>query len=225
RQSATINRVSGTATFVPKVEGSFSKIQRIGSSPKDYTWIVWDKSGTKYTYDVSLRASSGGNIGKWYLSKITDKNDNYIRYTYQTKTYGSSTGNLSGGVEMLPWRIEYTLHPDVDITYNTDNLYYTVSFIYAGNRTDAHFNYRYGFKEVNASKLDYIKVTCDKMIPEDARDAPDIYCDYDVEYRFNYGTGAFGKTLLNSITTRNIQKDDSGTVTASEDYTHTFDYY
>src|SRR5690606_32015823 len=36
RQSATINRVSGTATFVPKVEGSFSKIQRIGSSPKEY---------------------------------------------------------------------------------------------------------------------------------------------------------------------------------------------
>src|SRR5690606_24644295 len=46
-----------------------------------------------------------------------------------------------------------------------------------------------------------------------------------VEYHFNYGSGAFGKTLLNSITTRNIQKDDSGTVTTSEDYTHTFDYY
>src|SRR5690606_28763334 len=104
RQSTTINRVSGTATFPPKVEGSFSKIQRIGSNPADYTWIVWDKSGNKYYYGDSdylsnghLKSASTGATGKWYLTKIEDKNGKYIQYGFSSKSYGTNSGNLNGG--------------------------------------------------------------------------------------------------------------------------------
>src|SRR5690606_31642753 len=52
-----------------------------------------------------------------------------------------------------------------------------------------------------------------------------VHCDYDVEYHFNYNSGKFAKLLLNSITTKNIEKDDNGNITSSEEYTHSFDYY
>src|SRR5690606_4833987 len=236
--SSTINRINGTATFVPKVESSFSKIQRIGNNPSTYYWVVWDKSGTKYTY-MSALASSTGKKAKWYLSEIRDKNDNYIQYMYDPITYGTGSGNLVEGVETRISQIFYTLHPDFDAT-NTANtkLYYSVKFIYKDNsRSDANFNYRYGFKEVNASELDYIKVSCDKYGNPNTTSSSSntvkvaveptitVHCDYNVEYHFNYGTGQFGKRLLNGTTTRNIQKDDNGNITATEDYTHTFDYY
>ena len=96
-----VNRVNN-ASFAPKVEGSFSKIERIGNSPTSYYWIVTDKSGTKYYYGQSANsrfASSQGNIAKWMLTKVEDKNGNFMTYNYITKTYNE--GNLAGGKEIL----------------------------------------------------------------------------------------------------------------------------
>lgn len=209
---------SGAKTFFPKVEGSFSKIERYGNSPSTYYWIVWDKSGTKYYYDMPLRASSGSSIGKWYLTRVEDKNGNYTQYSPRLATYPN--GNIGGGVEMILDHIYYTMNQNFGGV--NDRLYYKVSFTYDNNtRTDAHFNYRLGFKEVNAQKLRLIKVSCYNNfdLPDD-----EVHCDHNVEYHFNYSTGKFGKTLLNGITTRNIKKDDGNTV-AQEDYTHNFEYY
>ncbi|KAA5535582.1 RHS repeat-associated core domain-containing protein [Paenimyroides baculatum] len=223
--SAVPNRTGSVKMFYPKVEGSFSKIQRIGSSPSTYTWVVWDKSGTKYQYDMPLRGSSSTNIGKWYLTRVTDKNGNYIQYYPHVETH--PTGNLSGGVEMRLMRIEYTHHQNHPFN-DPEWRIYKVQFEYKKNnyaRPDANFNYRYGFKEVNAGQVDYIKVTCDRH--DDI--ALNKSCNYDVEYHFNYGNGAFGKRLLNSITTKNLQKIDNGNqggaVTGTEEYTHNFEYY
>ena len=209
------------AVFFTKVEGSFSKIQRMGSTPKNYSWVVTDKSGTKYEY-IGFLKSDTGNIAKWYLNKVTDKNGNYMTYSY-------SVNEKNGGKEVLLSSISYNQHPAINLDYNTDDLSYKVTFVYKRigsndyNRKDSNFNYRYGFKEANSSALDYILVTCNKD-----RDNPEryIYCDSEIEYRFNYNTnGTFGKELLTSITTRNKKKNSSGQVTSSEDYTHSFEYY
>ena len=235
RSANLINRVNN-AVFVPKVEGSFSKIQRMGNSPSSYYWVIWDKSGTKYTYINQLAGGTAGRIAKWHLYEVRDKNNNYMTYNYMTETY--SQGNLSGGKEMIPHSIHYTYNDNFYPTPNDEKLNYRVEFIYKdGIRADATFNYRYGFKEVNGMVLDYIRVTCDKKAGEPNQTSSpvktyatvpypvSVHCNYDVEYHFNYGTGRFGKRMLDGITTRNIQKDNAGNITATEDYTHTFDYY
>src|SRR5690606_9541302 len=112
REPQMINRVNN-AVFYPKVEGSFSKIQRIGNSPANYQWIVTDKSGTKYYYGQSANArlaSAQGNIAKWMLERVEDKNGNYMSYSYTTRTYNE--GNLAGGKELLISSIGYTYNDE-----------------------------------------------------------------------------------------------------------------
>lgn len=46
-------RKAGTVRFYPRVEGSFSKIERIGNDPSNYVWCVTDKNGVKYFYGKS----------------------------------------------------------------------------------------------------------------------------------------------------------------------------
>lgn len=207
RATTTMNRVNGTVTFVPKVEGSFSKIQRIGNSPSTYTWVVWEKSGMKYYYGqtASHRLSSGvnsGNIAKWMLNKVEDKNGNYIQYNYTLKTYNE--GNLAGGKELLINQIVYNLHVS-----NSGTVSKTLSFTYdSALREDAGFNLRYGFKEVNASKL--------------LRIGTDERGSHSVSYEFVYKQGRFGKTLLDYIETNNHAINTSS---GTESYKHTFEYY
>jgi|GEM_PF-763781 len=225
RSSTTINRVSN-ATFYPKVEGSFSKIERIGTSPTNYYWLVWDKSGTKYYYGQSANSrlgsgSNSGNIGKWMLEKVEDKNGNYIEYHYFTQTY--SSGNLSEAKEILLASIAYTKHPSINY-YNSQNgrhrEFYVVNFIYenSSSRTDKNFNFRYGFKEANAAKLNKIEVfsTVDLKLRG----------QFEINYLFDYSVGQFGKQLLSSIETVHIKrKEDSQFIEETESYKHQFDYH
>ena len=219
-----IGRISD-ATFYPKIEGSFSKIERIGSDPTNYYWIVWDKSGTKFYYGENNSTGvleDQGKIAKWYLTKVEDKNGNYIQYMYINSTFGNANQTLVGGKEKAISSIEYTKHPSYEPFHlNPDYRIYKVDFWYKNEvRSDATFNYRYGFKEINALQLDYIKVTCDR---ED--DVANDMCDYDIEYHFTYTDGQFGKTLLSGIMTKNIQKDNNGNVIEELDYDHAFEYY
>src|SRR5690606_11400435 len=160
RQPTMVNRVSN-AVFYPKVEGSFSKIERKGTNPQNYYWIVTDKSGTKYYYGQSSNsrfASSQGNIAKWMLERVEDKNGNYMTYGYITKTY--SEGNLAGGKEILVSNINYTFN---DASPNFHDNFHWVHFVYDYNsRTDKSINYRYGFKEVNAALMEEIRVSTPK---------------------------------------------------------------
>ena len=59
---ADVKRTNGAVIFHPRKEGSFSKIERLGNGPAEYTWVVTDKSGTKYYYgkknaDGSMKAA------------------------------------------------------------------------------------------------------------------------------------------------------------------------
>jgi len=216
RNASDILRITN-GVFYPKVEGSFTKIQRLGSGPQDYSWIILDKAGMKYYYGTTAagRFSSGtgsGNIAKWMLQKVEDKNGNYIQYEYTIRSY--SGGNTAGGKEILISAIRYTLHPE---TNGSQTGYHSVNFLYNSNqRSDQTVSYRYGFKEVNAASLDKINVSS-TMYKEGET--------YGVQYKFNYTTGKFGKQLLTSVETKNTRTTPYEGITDTQVYTHTFDYY
>jgi len=242
------------AVFIPKVQSSFSTIVRKGDSPSNYYWEIWDKSGTKYTYGNSyangpsnfhspiLRSdiiSADAKRAKWYLSNVIDKNNNEINYAYETRNVPTS-GTFKDGMEVRVKRIDYNINRDFITNIEENNRGYSVFFNYTnGTRSDAQTNYRYGFKENNTSLLDKIIVSCVKLTdrydihienpnPERyAWTATILPCDTEIEYDFTYNTqGAFAKTLLTKITTKNIRIDMStGLPAETQQYEHQFQYH
>ena len=89
-----IGRVKGSAVFHPRKENSFSKIVRLGDSPAEYTWVVTDKSGTKYYYgmkdaDGNMKGVLMGKnyegkdvIAEWKVVRIEEVHGDWIEYEY-----------------------------------------------------------------------------------------------------------------------------------------------
>ncbi|WP_372472497.1 SpvB/TcaC N-terminal domain-containing protein [Capnocytophaga sp. ARDL2] len=216
REEHHINRTS-PAFFYPKVEGDFSRIERLGTAPNAYSWVVWDKLGTKYYYGTHLNSrmydSATGNISQWFLDKIEDKNGNYISYNYHTKHYESD--HLEGGKEVLLGSIGYTFH--LNLPYGNFNRH-QINFIYSdASRPDATISYRNGFKEVSASVLEKIEVS--------SYDTGRKKSEYGINYLLNHSTGVFSKHLLQSIETQYVKYNAQGGIESSHSYHHAFDYY
>src|SRR5690554_753701 len=263
RSTAVSRNSSGIRLFFPKTESAFSRIERHGGSPSSYTWIVYDKSGTKYTYGgpsnfaytyaffnepageysssilKSHITASDAKRAKWFLSEVRDKNNNIIKYNYKMKN-APSPGVFQDGMEVYLSTIIYNLDADFtpDHTETEKDRNFTVSFLYKNTaRGDAQTNYRYGFKENNSMLLDKINVSCVKFADISHTGIPywdtNVYggrvlpCDNEIEYQFTYNTqGAFAKTLLTKITTKNIKIDMStGLPDETEQYDHEFEYY
>ncbi|MBO4736177.1 MAG: hypothetical protein J5614_07255, partial [Paludibacteraceae bacterium] len=97
RATKQIPRKNGPVTFHPRKEGSFSKIVRLGNSPAEYTWVVTDKSGTKYYYgkknaDGSMKGVLKGKnydgkdvIAEWKLVRVQEFHGDWIEYEYVEK--------------------------------------------------------------------------------------------------------------------------------------------
>ena len=107
---------SGTKTFWRRTESSYDKIERHGTSPQNYYWIVTDKSGTKYYYgtyagyalaDTVLMRDAGGNISHWPLCRVEDADGNYISYHYN-KRRQYDAGGVYLGRQLWLESIEYT---------------------------------------------------------------------------------------------------------------------
>src|SRR5690606_15957163 len=250
RSTAQQTRVTD-AVFVPKVESSFSKIVRKGNSPSNYYWEVWDTSGTKYTYGGSVHPSTtftnsvlkshptdpDAKRAKWYLSKIKDKNNNVINYSYRTKNVPSS-GVFKDGMEIRLESIEYNKNDDFTTSNDEFDRSYLVKFYYKNTtRGDAQINYRYGFKENSTEWLDRIRVSCIKYVdsgvgikdpdPDSTWGGLILPCENEIEYQFTYNSqGAFAKTLLTKITTKNIRIDmATGLPAETQQYDHKFEYH
>ncbi|MBA5630351.1 SpvB/TcaC N-terminal domain-containing protein [Moheibacter lacus] len=198
------SRGSGTKQFYPRKGGSFTKIERMGSSPSTYYWKVtssdgmvsWygaDETGTINTNNVLK--DGNGNIVHWALVKTVDLYNNYVKYTNLVDT--ETSGNLNGGKQIYISNIEY-LAPHSSNKYN-------VSFTRdtSPSRPDKSINGRFGFKQVDAHLLTKIDV---KYGTSQIR-----------SYEFTYKTGIFNKTLLGEI----IEKNESG----AEFYRHKLDYH
>lgn len=210
-RSAPVDRTA-EKTFHPRVEGSFNKIIRHGSSPKDYWWEVTSKNGTKSFYGglpgsgvdkKAVLTDGDGHIAHWALTRSVDTYGNTITYSY-TKVEDTGVRNDEGnvpGYQLYVSNINYT-------GFNGNDGAYDVSFIRdrdlkEDRRTDVTIDARLGFKRVTADLLRKVEV---KFHDTTFR-----------SYEFVYTTGAFEKTLLSKIK----QFDADGALFN----THSFDYF
>ena len=171
---------SDTVRFYPRVEGSFRKIERIGTSPDNYHWMVTDKDGTRHYYGLTNQTTlrdHNRNIAKWMLEKSVDTYGNTVIYNYITK-YDTIPNQLSAKQLCLD-RILYT---GVDGSH--DHGQYIIRFNYV-DKHDKSNSFRYGLEEINNYILDCVEVMFRDTIVR--------------EYYFGYTEGEFGKTLLCKI--------------------------
>jgi len=197
--------------FHPRVEGTFLKIVRHGGDPKSYWWEVTAKDGTREffggdpadgpTADSELTDASG-NIFEWALRQSVDLDGNTINYSYAHVQDPGVAGGTVMGTNLYPQSINYTGSGGspgpytVTFTRDRDLPGYT-------RRPDVVMSARGGFLQVTADLLKRIDVAFNGQAIR--------------SYTLSYTTGAFNKTLLQSIT----QLGANGTVFN----THTFGYY
>ena len=159
-------------TFRSRVEGTFRKIVRHGSSPSTYWWEVREKDGTAYYYGgdpaanapvpAAVLTDANGNIFKWALRLVQDTNGNTIHYNYASVTdTGTGDGTVqSGGVpgsEIYIQSIDYTgfgATPGAYLVQFTRDL-----DLGEPRRADPIISARGGFKMVTADLLRKIAVS------------------------------------------------------------------
>ncbi|WMX44034.1 SpvB/TcaC N-terminal domain-containing protein [Streptomyces roseicoloratus] len=190
--------------FHPRVEGRFDRIVRHGDKPSTYWWEVTDKQGTRTVYggaaDATL-ADGAGNIAVWAAREVRDAHDNLMRYHHVRVEDGGVAKATVPGRALYPQRITYTGRGDTEGRYS-------VTFLRDRDRGeprrgDVQIDGRYGFKRVTADLLRRIEVKLDDRLIR--------------AYELNYRTGAFAKTLLQSVS--QFGEDDKLFTT------HTFDYF
>ncbi len=205
-----------TTRFYPRVEGSFQKIIRHGTSPSNYWWEITDKTGVKYfygkkinsdEYDInSVLADYEGHICKWGLTEIRDLNGNFVQYKY----------TIAGSTEIEKFliidKIIYTSYNDGS---NIEDGKYSIEFI-KSNRifSDESTNCRLGVVEKNDKLLNRIDIKYEN--------------EYIKGYLFEYKKGAFGKTLLDNLYEINDSAFYKNLHIGAIDKlvkTHSFEYY
>jgi RHS repeat-associated protein len=177
---------SGYTYFCTRTEGSFNRIIRHGTTPKNYWWEVIDKKGLKYFYGKNFGNDNNniyfysvlndfeGNIGKWNLTEIRDLNGNYVRYTYNKDIDFSGTA-------IYPSKIDYTGKENYAASL------YSILFDTISLPTNIYnkSNGRLGFLEKNNKVISGIKIQYNSQVIK--------------QDRFCYVAGGFGKLLLKNI--------------------------
>lgn len=204
-----INRTADLV-FTPRKQGSFTKIERKGSSVNDYYWKVTGTDGTIYWYggkngvvNNAVLKNALGNIVHWGLYLVEDIHGNAINYIYENIPILNQTGineNLNGGKVFQILRIRYSGHNETDYKY--DIRFRRTAFV----REDATINARLGIKQVEPYFLSEILIRNQNNTP-----VSDIR-----KYTFEMGYGKFGKGQLKSISEYNGNEFF---------YKHTFDYH
>ena len=167
-------RMGGSVDFYPRVEESFDKIVRHGTSPKNYWWSVTDRNGVTYYYGKmadrddmdpgSVLRDDAGNVAYWALTEIRDLNNNTVRYDYNlVRSSGLEDENAVMGRQLYLSKINYTGYIDYsganpeykpgpyNIIFNRQKL----------PREDVIISGRYGFKEVTDQLLCNILIRYD----------------------------------------------------------------
>jgi RHS repeat-associated protein len=191
--------------FHTRVEGAFNKIVRHGDDPTNYWWEVTAKDGTRYFYggdpetdgprpDSTLRngnlAATDVNIFKWALREVRDPNGNTMTYHYDVVDGG-------GGQNGEPWHQIYLRSTRYTGTTGTSGSEgpYEIVFNREGGRPDVAIDGRPGFETRLDQRLASI------VVRQIGLTIPTIR-----KYVFQYRTGQFSKSLLNSV----IQYGENG---------------
>lgn len=182
------NTVPTTKQFYQRVEGSFNKIIRHGTSPKTYWWQVTDRNGVNYYYgayssgsgaDTSLTLTdNSGNIAHWALAEVRDLHNNFVKYKYHNIFHKGVSGGTVNGKQLYPKEITYTGHGTTEGKYKIE---FDINDV-ANPRQDIIISGRNGFKEVTAHLLRSIYVSYNN--------------NFYRKYLLNYDEGAFNKSLL-----------------------------
>lgn len=196
---------SAEKVFHTRVEGAFSRIVRHGDSPASYWWEITEKDGTRTTYGATPQSrltDAAGRVFQWAAREVRDLNGNTMTYSYATVSDVGVIGGTVPGVQLYPQAINYT-------GYGADPGAYTVTFVRDRDlpgwqrRADVEISARGGFKMVTADLLRRVEVRRgDRPVRS---------------YDLGYTQGAFGKTLLTSVT----QNGSDGTAFT----THRFAYH
>ncbi|HEU4730906.1 MAG TPA: SpvB/TcaC N-terminal domain-containing protein [Kofleriaceae bacterium] len=191
-----------TGEFRRRVEGRFDRIQRLGSDPTSYSWVVTDKDGTRRIYGETAAARLSDPapdrspvIFRWHLQRIEDAFGNRIEFSY-ARDVGT---NGEPWVQLYPARIDYTSHPS-----GLSAEYSVVFALEPDDRPDVVITGRPGFQVLTRKRLDHV----------DVRLAGDIIRRYTLAYQ----TGDFNKSLLASVSLL-------GVGAAHELYAHRFEYH
>lgn len=204
------------ARFTPRKQGSFAKIERMGSSPSAYYWKVTNTDGTISWYGgrTAVVANAvikdpAGNVVHWGLYMTEDVNGNNIVYNYYNPASGIGTvaspnQNLSGAKVFVINNISYT-----GFGGQTNNALYEVVFNRKpGYRQDATIDARLGVKMADCYFLDNITVK--------RRTAAATVFIRKYLFATDYGS-KFKKGRLTKVS--ELDKD------SNEFYSHTFEYY
>ena len=191
-----------TMRYYHRREGSFSRIQRVNTTTKTYSWIVTDKTGTKFYYgvDADSRLCDGqGNITRWLLSYVEDTYGNTCTYHWAKRTF--THPSLNPGVQVLLQSVNYT-------GKNSEPGHYDIRFYYSDSpKHDATVSARSGVMEADAFLLDHIDETFDGTPIR--------------SYYFGYKQGSFSKTLLCNIVEASPKTVEDGGLHCSGTYSHT----
>jgi hypothetical protein len=200
------------AIFTPRKQGSFAKIERLGTSVDNYYWKVTGTDGTVNWFggdetglnNNAIIKNDSGAIVHWGMTKTIDVYFNNVIYIYDNYIIPNSNDaneNLNGGRVFNIKNIYYTgtktTNGEYSVTFETDN---------SSIREDVGLNARLGLKQVEPYRLNKIIVSL-KAVPIRS-------------YRLNYLKGAFGKYLLSDVSEYEGNNSNS-----KEFYKHVFDYY
>lgn len=200
---------TGSTRFFPRVMSSYIEIERKGTTPSNYYWVVTDGAQNKNYYGTidggsldtnSVLKTSQGNIAQWYLSRTEDKWGNTIDYEYSLYEEGTTSNLKSGGINRVLKKITYTGFKGASY----DNGKYSIEFFTSNNRGDASISLKMGLKHVDDRRLDSISVAFNNAEV--------------VDYRFSYKCtkANFFKTVLTAI--KEYRNDQFF-------YEHKFTYY
>ena len=208
--TAEIDRTANLV-FTPRKQGSFAKIERVGSATTDYTWKVTNTDGTIFWYggkdSVVLNTvikNANGNMVYWGLYMIEDIHGNTIKYEYDNFVLSGiaiPNDNLNNGRIFRLKKIKYNGYNDADYKYEVVLVFNSTTNI----RQDASINARLGVKQVEAHFLKEIVV---KKVGT---------TEFIRKYVPVIGYGKFNKGQLQSIS--ELDKNENLF------YEHKFDYY
>lgn len=184
--------------FWMRVESSFSKIIREGSSPSTYWFTVTHQTGVTDYYggtpeggvdSASVLLSATGEVYYWALKETRDLHGNFVRYHMDKPA-------IAAGQQLYLQKITYT-------GSGTTEGPYAVTMTRSSTRKDVRSNCRTGACTATGDLLTNIALTFNGASIRG--------------WTLKYTTGRFDKSLLESITELGAD--------GSEFHTHTFEYY
>ncbi len=141
-----------TNSYRAKIEGAFLNVNKIANADGSPNyWVVYDKSGVKYTFGKTAYDSSAppkqydpanpSRVFKWCLDRKEDANGNFMTFSY-----------IADQGQIYPNQIDYT--------GNSNTSAATTNYVkfYTEDRTDAPTMYSTNFSVITAKRLKTIDV-------------------------------------------------------------------